>query len=193
MVHIIHTAHPKVRSKIAAMVSTDETELLSRRREMSPDPSLSRSLDDSGDRESHSGSSGGTTSDSDESSRTKVAAAAAAVGITYDFGISAVGKACITSLECNTCYFPWGYCRAPGVESVPEPRTNKSVVFEDFFTMGLRMPPPSSSCRDSTKNQSSTAPSDAKHDCADRKIHLGDHLLWRPHDCECCRCLHDAL
>jgi hypothetical protein len=37
------------------------------------------------------------------------------------------------------------------VESVPEPRTNKSVVFEDFFTMGLRMPPPSSSCRDSAK------------------------------------------
>jgi hypothetical protein len=106
MVHIIHSARPKVRSKIAAMVSTDETELLSRRREMSPDPSLSRSLDDSGDHESRSGSSGGTASDSDESSRTKVAVA---VGITYDFGISAVGKACITSLECNTRYFPWGY------------------------------------------------------------------------------------
>jgi hypothetical protein len=51
-----------------------------------------------------------------------------------------MGKACITSLESNARYFPQGYYRALGAESVPKPQTNEVVVFEDFFTVGLRIP-----------------------------------------------------
>jgi hypothetical protein len=49
--------------------------------------------------------------------------------------------ACLTSLENTDRYFSKGYGRPPGVESVPNPQTNKVVVFEDFFTVGLHMPP----------------------------------------------------
>jgi hypothetical protein len=37
--------------------------------------------------------------------------------------------------------FPKGYCRPPGVESMPELRANEAVVFKDFFAAGLQMPP----------------------------------------------------
>jgi hypothetical protein len=37
--------------------------------------------------------------------------------------------------------FPKGYGRAPGAESVLDPHENEVVVFKDFFTTGLRMPP----------------------------------------------------
>jgi hypothetical protein len=38
-------------------------------------------------------------------------------------------------------YFPKGYGRPPSMESMPVPRPDEVVVFEDFFTIGLRMPP----------------------------------------------------
>jgi hypothetical protein len=68
MVCIKHTARPKVLLETAPMASGDETEVPSRQREVSPDTLPLRSLDDSGDCESRSGSSRGTTSESDESS-----------------------------------------------------------------------------------------------------------------------------
>jgi tRNA A37 threonylcarbamoyladenosine synthetase subunit TsaC/SUA5/YrdC len=37
-------------------------------------------------------------------------------------------------------YFPKGYGCAPSVESVLEPRANEAIIFDDFFTFGLRMP-----------------------------------------------------
>jgi hypothetical protein len=77
--------------------------------------------------------------ESDESSHAKVATAAA--GIAFDFGLSNVGKACITSLETCACYFPKGYCKASGTKTVSESRANEAVVFEDLLTAGLRMPP----------------------------------------------------
>jgi hypothetical protein len=95
-----------VHSKIASMAFADEIEVPLGWREVSPDLSSSQSLDGSGDYESRSGSSRGTTSDFDGSNRTKVAAAAAASGITYDFEFSGMGKAHITSLESHTRYSP---------------------------------------------------------------------------------------
>jgi hypothetical protein len=77
-------------------------------------------------------------SESDALGHVKVAVAAA--GIAFDFGVSNVGKTCVTSLETNVCYFPKGYCWAPDSETVPEPRVNEAVVFEDFFTVGLCFP-----------------------------------------------------
>jgi hypothetical protein len=67
--------------------------------------SSSRSLYDSDDCESQSGNFEDTTSESDESERAKVAATTAAGGITFDFGLSNMGKACVTSLETYTHYF----------------------------------------------------------------------------------------
>jgi hypothetical protein len=47
----------------------------------------------------------------------------------------------IGSMESYTRYFPKGYGQPPDAESVSEPRANKAVIFEDFFAIGLRMPP----------------------------------------------------
>jgi hypothetical protein len=44
-------------------------------------------------------------------------------------------------MESYTRYFPKGYGQPPDAESVSEPRANKAVIFEDFFAIGLRMPP----------------------------------------------------
>jgi hypothetical protein len=71
----------------------------------------------------------------------KVVAVAALPGISYDFGSSTITKARLASLENNTHYFLKGYGHPPGVESVPDPRVNKAMVFKDFFAVGLCMPP----------------------------------------------------
>jgi hypothetical protein len=38
-------------------------------------------------------------------------------------------------------YFAEGSAREPGEEAVPEPGDDEAAVFEDFFSVGLRMPP----------------------------------------------------
>jgi hypothetical protein len=38
-------------------------------------------------------------------------------------------------------YFADSMGHEPGEETMPEPRANKVVLFEEFFTAGLRMPP----------------------------------------------------
>jgi hypothetical protein len=70
---------------------------------------------------------------SDNSVCLRVSAAAALARISYDFGPSTVTMVCLTSLENTDRYFSKGYGRPPGVESVPNPQTNKVVVFEDFL------------------------------------------------------------
>jgi hypothetical protein len=65
----------------------------------------------------------------------------ALAGISYDFGPSTITKNHLASLENNTHYFPKGYGHPPDAKFVPDPRANEAVVFEDFFTVGLRMPP----------------------------------------------------
>jgi hypothetical protein len=141
MVRIKHIAHPRVLPEPLPMDSNDEMVVPSSEMKGPPDTSSSPSPDDSKDYESRSGDSGSTTFESDESSWTKVAAAAAVVGIVYDFGLSTIGKARITFLESCVHYFPWGYCRALGMESVPQPQPDEDVVFEDFFMVRLRLPP----------------------------------------------------
>jgi hypothetical protein len=71
----------------------------------------------------------------------KVAAVATLARISYDFGQSTVTKTRLRSLESYTRYFPKGYDHPPGAEYVSDPRENEVVVFKDFFTVGLRMPP----------------------------------------------------
>jgi hypothetical protein len=38
-------------------------------------------------------------------------------------------------------YFTEGASHAPGEENVPEPENADVIVFEEFFTSGLRLPP----------------------------------------------------
>jgi hypothetical protein len=84
---------------------------------------------------SRSGSSKDSETASDDSGHLKVAVAAAR--ITYDFGVSGITKAHIGSMEKYARYFPKGYGRAPGAESVPEPRKNEVVAFDDFLLLGF--------------------------------------------------------
>jgi hypothetical protein len=50
-------------------------------------------------------------------------------------------KTCLGSMESDAHYFPKGYGRPPGAESVRDPRANEVVVFEDLSVAWLRMPP----------------------------------------------------
>jgi hypothetical protein len=48
-------------------------------------------------------------------------------------------QADLDALRLEGCFEP-GICLLPGKETTPKPRKNESVVFQDFFTMGLRLP-----------------------------------------------------
>jgi hypothetical protein len=58
----------------------------------------------------------------------------------YFFGPSTVTVSCIRAMIDND-YFDEGMGHDPGKETIPEPQSDKAVVFEEFFTAGLRMPP----------------------------------------------------
>jgi hypothetical protein len=58
----------------------------------------------------------------------------------YDFGSSSVTVGRIQQLE-SLGYFAEGSTHEPGEETIPEPNTDEAVVFEEFFVVGLRMPP----------------------------------------------------
>jgi hypothetical protein len=47
----------------------------------------------------------------------------------------------ILDLENSFCFFLKGFAQPLGVESVPIPKENEAVVFDDFFIAGLRIPP----------------------------------------------------
>jgi hypothetical protein len=57
-----------------------------------------------------------------------------------DFGASSVTVGHIRQLE-SLRYFAKGSAREPGEDIAPVPNDDKVVVFEEFFVMGLRMPP----------------------------------------------------
>jgi hypothetical protein len=146
MVHIKHTAHPisiRVPSEIESMASEEALEAFTAWREASIEFTSLWSLEVSNDCESQSGGSEDTGSASNDSEHAKVVAVAAAAGITFDFGAFGVEKERITLIKNNAHYFPKGYCRPPGVESMSEPRAIEAVVLGDLFTVGLRMLPQS--------------------------------------------------
>jgi hypothetical protein len=77
---------------------------------------------------------------SDDDSCVKIRAEAALADVSYDFRQSKIKRAHITSLENSARYFPKGFARPPGVESVPDPKENEAIVFKDFFVADLRIP-----------------------------------------------------
>jgi hypothetical protein len=58
----------------------------------------------------------------------------------YDFRASSVMVSRIRQLE-SLRYFDEGSAREPGEETTPGLNPNEVVVFEEFFAVGLRMPP----------------------------------------------------
>jgi hypothetical protein len=70
----------------------------------------------------------------------KIGAEAALASVSYDFGWSKVTRGRISDLGNSFRFFLKGFARPPGLESVPVPKENEPVVFEEFFTTGLRIP-----------------------------------------------------
>jgi hypothetical protein len=94
------------------------------------------------DHESQSRDSEESESGSNITTRLKVVAIVALAHVTYDVGQSTLTKTCLTSLGNNANYFPEGYDRPPGAESIPNPRSDEAFLFMDFFfTGGFHMPP----------------------------------------------------
>jgi hypothetical protein len=58
----------------------------------------------------------------------------------YKFGASSVIMGRICQME-SLGYFAEGLARESGEEIVPEPNSNEAIVFEEFFAVGLWMPP----------------------------------------------------
>jgi hypothetical protein len=89
--------------------------------------------------ESQSGNFGDSETTSDNSGHLKVAAAAALARISYNIGPSTITKTCIRSMESYARYFPMGYGRPLGAESVSEPRAKEDVVFKEIFAARLHI------------------------------------------------------
>jgi hypothetical protein len=155
MVHIKFTARPRppiVLPKFAPVawddaigVSTEQRESLAKQpkeslvgQQMVASTEVALEQDAESDQESQSSDS---KTASNNCERMKVGAAIALAGISYHFGLSTIMKTRLGSLESYTHYFPKGYGRPPGAEFVLDPQTNEAVVFKDFFTAGLCMPP----------------------------------------------------
>jgi hypothetical protein len=59
-------------------------------------------------------------------------------GDTVEFGVSRISSVCVQDMQ-QLGYFGSGVGRVPGAEEAPEPE-GELVVFEAFFTAGLRLP-----------------------------------------------------
>jgi hypothetical protein len=81
-----------------------------------------------------------TTFDMGSTKKVKVTTAVAAAGITFNFGMSTMGRERVQELE-GLLYFVKDGTRSLGPEIVPEPQPNEVMVFEDLFTIELHKPP----------------------------------------------------
>jgi hypothetical protein len=79
-----------------------------------------------------------TTEASSEDTSSNVAAAELQPGDTVEFGVSRISSVCVQDMQ-QLGYFGSGVGRVLGAEEVPEPE-GELVVFEAFFTAGLRLP-----------------------------------------------------
>jgi hypothetical protein len=96
---------------------------------------------DGSDREDQFEGSGDSETASDNYDRMQIGAEAALALMRYDFGQSTIMKARHASQESIARYFLEGHGRPLGVESLPNPRENEAMVFEDVFVAGLCMHP----------------------------------------------------
>jgi hypothetical protein len=59
---------------------------------------------------------------------------------TYNFESSTIIVSKIKKMK-EKCYFLEAEAHTPGAEIVPEPNNDEAMVYEDFFVVGLCMPP----------------------------------------------------
>jgi hypothetical protein len=93
------------------------------------------------DGENPSNGSGDSENTPDSGGWVKIGVEAALADVSYYFGQSTVTKARVMALESFACYFLQEITRPPDAKSVPDPRENEVVVFENFFAADLRIPP----------------------------------------------------
>jgi hypothetical protein len=141
--HTAHVSNDKTHLEVTKTTSREVAEVLSTMSKDTLEAVVSRShesskadVEDSND-DSGSEASADKVSDS-KSDATKKAKVVTAVGLTFDFGPSRVGKGPIRAME-GLRYFAKSEARAPSTESVSEPRIDEVVVFEDLFIVGLQM------------------------------------------------------
>jgi hypothetical protein len=79
-----------------------------------------------------------TTDSSSEDTLINVAAAELHPGDTVEFGVSRISSVRVQDMQ-QLGYFGSRVGRVPGAEEVPEPE-GELIVFEVFFTAGLRLP-----------------------------------------------------
>ena len=79
-----------------------------------------------------------TTEASSEDTSSTVATTELRPGDTVEFGVSRISSVHVHDMQ-QLGYFGGGVGRVPGAEEVPEPE-GELVVFEAFFTAGLRLP-----------------------------------------------------
>jgi hypothetical protein len=84
-----------------------------------------------------SGNTGDSGDALDNVGRVKIGADAALAGISFDFGRSKVMKGRVSDLESSSHFFPKGFARPPGIESVLVPNEDEVVVFEDFSLLAF--------------------------------------------------------
>jgi hypothetical protein len=88
------------------------------------------------DARSEESDASGDTSDSGDASdnggRVMIGADAALAGISFNFGRSRVTKGCISDLESSSCFFPEGFARTLGIESIPVPNEDVQLFLRIF-------------------------------------------------------------
>jgi hypothetical protein len=186
MVHIKFTARPQtpvVSPRFAPRASDDD------HRESSAEKSKA-SVDDEqvvvsteaaseqgggSDGDNPSDSSNGSENAYDSGGRLKVGAEAALASVSYDFRQSTVMRARVMTLESFTRYFLKGFARPSGAESIPDPRENEAVVFNDFFAAGLHFTPDSFGY--SSQILGAVASVDAECHHSEQQVCLGCYFL----------------
>jgi hypothetical protein len=116
---------------------------------------------------------------SDNGGHVKIGAEAALVGISYDFGRSKVMRCRISDLENSFRFFSKGFARPLGVESIPVPKENEGVVFEDFFHCWPSHTSAPYAFRYTLQILCATALTHTQCYCANQQAYLGCYFLWR--------------
>jgi hypothetical protein len=84
----------------------------------------------------------------------------------------------ISDLKNSFRFFSKGFARPLGVESIPVPKENEGVVFEDFFIAGLRIPPHPMLLY-TLQILCATALTHTQCYCANQQAYLGCYFLQR--------------
>jgi hypothetical protein len=142
MVRIKFTAYPRtpvVSPSLSPMASEGTTDVSLEHRESLME--ATSQWDEGSEDDNASDDTGDSGNASDNGSRVKIGAKAALSCVSYDFEWSKVTRGRILNLENSFRFFPKGFARLPGIESVLVPKENEAVVYKDVFVDSVHIPP----------------------------------------------------